>query len=37
MNDAMVTVADMVDKTIVDDIPVGVEPEEWGLPTTGKF
>ena len=36
-DDAMVTVVDMVDKMIVDDIPVGVEPEGMGLTNNGKI
>ena len=36
-DDAMVTVVDMNDKMIVDDIPVGVEPEGMGLTNDGKF
>ena len=35
-DDAMVTVVDMVDKMIIDDIPVGVEPEGMGLSDDGK-
>ena len=33
----MVTVVDMTDKMIVDDIPVGVEPEGMGSPMMGKL
>ena len=36
-DDAMVTVVDMTDKMIVDDIPVGVEPEGMGLTNDGKI
>ena len=32
----MVTVVDMNDKMIIDDIPVGVEPEGMGLTNDGK-
>ena len=32
----MVTVVDMNDKMIIDDIPVGVEPEGMGLTNNGK-
>ena len=35
-DDAMVTVVDMNDKMIIDDIPVGVEPEGMGLTNDGK-
>ena len=35
-DDAMVTVVDMNDKMIIDDIPVGVEPEGMGLTNNGK-
>ena len=34
-DDAMVTVVDMNDKMIIDDIPVGVEPEGMGLTNDG--
>ena len=33
----MVTVVDMNDKMIIDDIPVGVEPEGMGLTNNGKI
>ena len=36
-DDAMVTVVDMNDKMIIDDIPVGVEPEGMGLTNNGKL
>ena len=36
-DDAMVTVVDMNDKMIIDDIPVGVEPEGMGLTNNGKI
>ena len=36
-DDAMVTVVDMNDKMIIDDIPVGVEPEGMGLTNDGKI
>ena len=36
-DDAMVTVVDMNDKMIIDDIPVGVEPEGMGLTNDGSL
>ena len=36
-DDAMVTVVDMNEKMIIDDIPVGVEPEGMGLVGNGSI